>query len=440
MFSSSVIRYRSLTSVSNSINAAKVHGRLVSKLNSGRRGATRSVSGLTGECAPEALCSPCRADQAFLRNAVRPQPPNGLAPLRAVDLFSGCGGMSLGLEEAARRNGLPFEVLLAADSDADAMTIFKRNLPYRTATVSRVEELFPGAIGDPANPSERELAARIHGVDVLIGGPPCQGHSDLNNHTRRKDPKNALYLRMARAAEILKPNVVVIENVSAVQWDEGKVVHETSGALERSGYSVAGKVLDLSRIGVPQRRRRFVLLASRLETIRPGVVLDSLAAGMNSHTERTVRWAIHDLLDVDAREIFDTASSPTEANRKRIQFLFDHGCFNLPNEQRPECHQDGDHSYNSVYGRLWWNKAAQTVTTGFGCMGQGRYVHPQRRRTITPHEAARLQTFPDWYRFGEDTRRGVLAKAIGNAVPPLLMIALGQHIIPQLAKVRAQEE
>jgi DNA (cytosine-5)-methyltransferase 1 len=85
---------------------------------------------------------------------------------------------------------------------------------------------------------------------------------------------------------------------------------------------------------------------------------------------------------------------------------------------------------------LRWNQPAQTITTGFGCMGQGRYVHPQKRRTITPHEAARLQTFPDWFNFAAETRRGVLAKAIGNAVPPLLMIELAKIILPSLLTLR----
>src|SRR6185312_3602501 len=122
-----------------------------------------------------------------------------------------------------------------------------------------------------------------------------------------------------------------------------------------------------------------------------------------------------------------------------MAFLFEHGLYDLPNNQRPECHRDGNHSYRSVYGRLRWTEPAQTITTGFGSMGQGRYVHPQRRRTLTPHEAARLQTFPDWFDFGKETRRGVLAKAIGNAVPPFLTLQIGQLILPSLATIKIAE-
>ena len=112
-----------------------------------------------------------------------------------------------------------------------------------------------------------------------------------------------------------------------------------------------------------------------------------------------------------------------------MAYLFDKRLYDLPNSRRPDCHRDGDHSYVSMYGRLHWHKPAQTITTGFGSMGQGRYVHPARRRTITPHEAARLQTFPDWFDFGDQTSPTELAKMIGNAVPPLLMLALGNEIV-----------
>jgi DNA (cytosine-5)-methyltransferase 1 len=150
---------------------------------------------------------------------------------------------------------------------------------------------------------------------------------------------------------------------------------------------------------------------------------------MPDHHDRTVRWAIQDLMDVKARSPYETAGGMSKENARRIEYLFGHRLHDLPNTQRPDCHRDGDHSYISMYGRLRWDGPAQTITTGFGSMGQGRYVHPARRRTITPHEAARLQTFPDWFDFGEESSRSLLAKMIGNAVPPLVMVALGTEII-----------
>src|SRR5687768_15521347 len=139
-------------------------------------------------------------DQRWLRQ--RPpgiQRPRGI--LRVVDLFSGCGGLSLGLVEAARREGLRTDIRLAIDLDDRALRTFTRNLDVTLAIAGKVEETFDGQPGCKPSLNERRTANRVGDVDLLVGGPPCQGHSDLNNSTRRDDPRNALYLRMARAAE-----------------------------------------------------------------------------------------------------------------------------------------------------------------------------------------------------------------------------------------------
>jgi DNA (cytosine-5)-methyltransferase 1 len=341
--------------------------------------------------------------------------------------------MSLGLQEAAHRAGLNLKIALAIDSDSQVAEIYKRNIDHGIS-VADVTTLFDGEVGHKPTFRERQLAASTGPIHILQGGPPCQGHSDLNNHTRRRDPKNSLYLSMVRAAEILRPDVVVIENVAPVQWDRSGVVSTTTKVLDTLGYSVDARVLNLWTVGVPQRRRRFVLLASRSPSINPTVILDSLSTDWGDHPARTVRWAVEDLLNIPTTSVFDTSSKKNKENAARMAFLFETGRYNLPNRQRPNCHKDGNHSYVSVYGRLRWDRPAQTITTGFGSMGQGRYVHPQRRRTITPHEAARLQTFPDWFDFGKNAPRGVLAKAIGNAVPPLLMVELGRHLVAALAQ------
>lgn len=341
--------------------------------------------------------------------------------------------MSLGLQEAARRAGFAFKTTLAIDSDPQVAALFERNLDCKVK-IADAATLFDGKLGAEPTFMERQLALMAGPVHILQGGPPCQGHSDLNNHTRRRDPKNSLYLSMARAAEVLHPDIVVIENVTAVQWDRSDVVRTATLALEALGYSVSARVVDLWTVGVPQHRRRFIVLASKRPGVDPATILDSLAADWDDHPARTVRWAIEDLIDIESAAVFDTPSKKSKENAARMAFLFETGRFDLPNDQRPHCHRDGDHSYHSVYGRLRWDRPAQTITTGFGSMGQGRYVHPQRRRTITPHEAARLQTFPDWFDFGRNTQRGVLAKAIGNAVPPLLTLELGRHLIAALAE------
>jgi DNA (cytosine-5)-methyltransferase 1 len=338
--------------------------------------------------------------------------------------------MTLGLLEAAREAGSRLHVKLAVDSDSDVMAIYRRNFPVADTEVADVCSLFNGDLGAPLTATERSVAAKIGAVDVLLGGPPCQGHSDLNNHTRRRDPKNALFSRMARAAEVLRPLVVVAENVAAVQWDQGRVVASVCNALMSGGYDVGSDVLDLRRLGVPQTRKRFVVIAARIPQLGPEALLAELSRLMDSHPDRSVRWAIGDLMAAKRTGVYDTPSASSAANTARVKLLFENGLFDLPNRHRPKCHRGGNHSYVSMYGRLRWTKPAHTITTGFGSMGQGRYVHPQQRRTLTPHEAARLQTFPDWFDFGTHTRRGVLATAIGNAVPPFLTRELGRRILP----------
>ena len=122
--------------------------------------------------------------------------------------------------------------------------------------------------------------------------------------------------------------------------------------------------------------------------------------------------------------IFYTPSIMNKENKKRVDYLFDKGLYNLPNEHRPDCHKNKKHSYVSMYGRLNWEEPAQTITGGFGSMGQGRFIHPLRKRVITPHEAARIQGFSDDFRFTSEKRRTNLHQMIGNAVPPPIAMNL----------------
>lgn len=269
--------------------------------------------------------------------------------------------------------------------------------------------------------SERRLFAHVPDDSLLLAGPPCQGHSALNNHTRHDDPRNDLYVAVARAARLLEPKAIIVENVRGVGADRRGAVSHCATALEKLGYQVTQRRLDLNRIGVPQSRVRHVLVATRGHPVQwtlPDV------------PTRDVRWAIEDLLDHENETAFDMPSAPTAANRDRIAWLFAHDEFDLPNELRPRCHQ-GDHSYRSMYGRLRWDAPAQTITSGFGSMGQGRYVHPLRPRTLTPHEAARLQFLPDFVRLQEFRRRSAQAQAIGNAAPPRLTLTLVEALVSQ---------
>jgi DNA (cytosine-5)-methyltransferase 1 len=373
-----------------------------------------------------------RGERAWLsatKGPARLTSPLGL--LRVVDLFAGCGGLSLGVREACRSLGYEFDCRLALDSHAAAAAVYNVNFPGSRVVVQDVKGLLDGAVGQRATPVEQELRRSTGSVDVLIGGPPCQGHSDLNNWTRRQDSKNELYLRMVRAAEVLRPRAILVENVPGALNDRGRVVDISRERLEKLGYRTDIHVADTSTLGVAQTRRRLLLVAYDNDF--------SLAEALERHrtSHRTVRWAIGDLKSVTSADVFDAPTRSAAATKRRISYLFDNGLYDLPNSERPACHAGGGHSYSSVYGRLSWDKPAQTITTGFYCMCMGRYVHPSQRRTITAHEAARLQFFPDWFDFSGVQRRGDLATMIGNAVPPKLSYVVMIELLKDMMRCKS---
>lgn len=335
------------------------------------------------------------------------------------------------MQRAAHYYGYRLDVRLAVDSDRIAMDVYRRAFPSASTSCEPIEDLLDGELESPPTARERDLACQIGRLDILLGGPPCQGHSNLNNHSRRDDPRNGLYLSVARAAEVLSPTAIIAENVPAVTRDVRKAVHRTVARLQQIGYDVGQDVVDLSNLGVPQRRRRHVILAVQGCDVGSQELIESLRAPICAHVPRSVRWAMSDLEDAVPSDLFDISSTPYPVNQSRIDWLFDNDENDLPNELRPPCHR-ADHSYYAMYGRMTWDQPALTVTTGFNCMGQGRYVHPSQRRVVTPHEAARLQMLPDYVDFSSVSARKHLARLIGNAVPPPLTFELGKLLIPRI--------
>ncbi|MDT0116589.1 DNA cytosine methyltransferase [Microbacterium sp. PRF11] len=367
---------------------------------------------------------------ASLRRKTRPRFTSGQRRIRVVDLFSGCGGLTLGVAQAARAADVALDVRLALDFEKAAADVYSANFPGAHVVHGSVEDIFGGDLGAGLAARERQERDRVGDVHLLLGGPPCQGHSNLNNRTRRSDPKNELYARMARAAAVLKPSVVLIENVPSVRYDTADVVQTTVGHLESLGYVVASSVVGLHALGVAQSRRRHVLIASRIDQVVPSDVLGWLTSHRPSK-EHDLRWAIGDLVDLGEREGYDRIPQANEVNLSRMRYLLENDLYDLPNSERPECHRDV-HSYKSMYGRLKWDEPAQTITSGFGSIGQGRYMHPSQLRALTAHEAARIQGFPDYFDFSRVTKRGELATMIGNAVPPALTREVATQVIPAL--------
>lgn len=353
-------------------------------------------------------------DQVFLRSKTKAWHGPLRGSVRTADLFSGCGGLSLGVREASTALGKRFEAAFAIDDDATSLEVYKKNFNPKLAIKDDIWSVLSGEIGMRLRSEEKALVKRVGAIDILLAGPPCQGHSDLNNHTRRKDKRNKLYERVARFAEVAEPSHIIVENVPTVILGKDKALDNTIARLELLGYKVDTKVVNLADLGVPQRRKRHVLVASNRS-----VSIADVVARHKVPNERTVRWAIADLAREAPSELFRLPAVLHRDNVRRINYLMKTGTYDLPNRLRPICHQD-EHSYVSMYGRLKYDEPAQTITSGFGSPGQGRYIHPSSRRTLIAHEAARLQFFPDSFDFSSVTLRTALANMIGNAVPMLL--------------------
>lgn len=352
--------------------------------------------------------------------------------IKTVDLFAGCGGLVLGTMEACRRMGRGHRIEFANEWDPNALAIFVRNLEPIKHLCKDVAEIFDGNLSNNTlTKTEKEFLETYpdsYEPDILTGGPPCQGHSDLNNHSRRKDPRNALYLRMVRAAQVLKPKAIIIENVSTVIHSEENVVGETQKRLMELGYNVVQATLWAHEFGVPQKRKRHFLIASK-HSVPNLSILDEY----RREQARTLRWAIEDLQgEYDKVDWYNNPAKSNQTNQERMNWLVENGEYDLPNNLRPKCHQKG-HNYPAVYGRMKWDEPSSTITSGFRSNGQGRFTHPSAYpgRPLTPHEGARIQTFPDWFSF-EGQKPTIMAKTIGNAVPPLLAMYVAKVAIQSI--------
>ncbi|HEY4080128.1 MAG TPA: DNA cytosine methyltransferase [Burkholderiaceae bacterium] len=363
-----------------------------------------------------------------------PAPANGTMELRIADLFSGCGGLSLGASIASAYLDKKLKIALAADSWAAALDVYRHNFRdcLETSTAQDLAALVvsPGSV--TLSKQGMALADSIGDVDIVLAGPPCQGHSDLNNSSRRDDPRNLLYTVPVAFGLCKQAKLILVENVPNVIHSKKGVVRSALATLRDQGYAVSEFVADAQDVGLPQTRRRHILIASTLHS------MDELSMALQMMPRRAHDVRLWDFIDDLEHEaeihgvLAAKRSNISEVNRSRIDYLFKSDSYDLPNRLRPPCHKDKEHSYVSMYGRLNPNLPAQTITSGFGSMGQGRFVHPTQRRMITAHEAARIQGFPDYFHFEPVSKLTALREMIGNAVAPPVAATL---IVQLLAAV-----
>lgn len=342
--------------------------------------------------------------------------------VKVVDLYCGIGGLTHGLVLEG------FEVVAGVDNDKSCKYAFEKN--NRAKFISR----------DISRFTAKELNRLFDGatVRVLVGCAPCQPYSSLNRKRLVESEAQRRWYPMYRFMTLIKrvmPEIVSMENVPDLS-DARKypVFQEFVETLKALDYAVFFKRVDASRYGVPQRRTRLVLLASRL-----GADISVIPETHAADEVATVRDAIGSLRrikdgEIDPRDPLHRASRLDEINRKRIAATPRNGgsATSWPRWLVPKCYRrkSGKSYMVSVYGRMRWEAPASTITTQFMTLGTGRFGHPSQNRAISMREAAKLQTFPDYYQFAPNNEVTIkhTARHIGNAVPVLLGRAIGKSI------------
>ncbi|HKT31492.1 MAG TPA: DNA cytosine methyltransferase [Gammaproteobacteria bacterium] len=318
----------------------------------------------------------------------------------AIDLFAGCGGLSRGLRDGG------FRVVAAVELDPLAIKTYKKNHKGTIVFQKNILEL-------PVSTVRKRLKLHIGELDLLAGCPPCQGFSRLRtlNGTRVvRDDRNDLIFEFERFARELKPKAIMIENVPGLA--KGKRIKKFACSLESMGYHVEYRILDVANFGVPQRRKRTVLLAGRAAAI-PWPFPEEIV--------NTVKTAIGSLPHPSKSK--DPLHKLVAKRSKKVQELIRHIPKNggsrssLPAEFRLKCHKNTD-GFRDIYGRMNWSLPSPTITSGCINPSKGRFLHPYQNRTITLREASILQGFPMSYVFCLDKGTYAVAEMIGNALPP----------------------
>lgn len=334
--------------------------------------------------------------------------------IKAVDLFCGVGGLTCGIQQTG------IEVIAGIDLDKSCEYAYEYNnkSKFLHESVDKVN-------GQMINDLFQDCDTKI-----LMGCAPCQPFS---NHQKDKQNRSVhkdwgLLYEFGRVVEESMPDIVSMENVPELRKE--KVFNDFVYGLIFLGYNVNFKVVNAADYGVPQRRRRLLLLASLHGNIE-------LIAPTHSKKHNTVYDAISNLPKISAGEtceedVLHRASRLSNKNLQRIHYSVQGGTWrDWPSDLVLDCHKkEQGATYSSVYGRMKWNDVSPTITTQFHLYGTGRFGHPEQDRAISLREGAILQSFPKDYKFVEhdDVATKDIAKHIGNAVPPLLGKAIGLSI------------
>lgn len=347
--------------------------------------------------------------------------------LSALSLFSGCGGFSLGFSAAG------FLIKGFLELEESLRDIYKQNFPNSVELGGDITKIDLGSLA--------QLHQKLGAIDVIIGGPPCQGFS-LSGKRQIGDPRNQLFKHYLRFVDVFRPKMAVLENVrlltSMKSPEGGSMKEDICEEFRRHGYNLRYFEINAKDFGVPQHRERVLFIALKsdlglMPTLPERTHGDE--AGMFSKTfpYRTFADACSDLPFIESGgRSDDPLHAAVEHPAHVIDWLWDvqegHSAHdNAEPSKRPPS------GYNTTYKRQVWKEPAATVQTTFGMISGCRNVHPIATRSLTIREAARIQSFPDSYRFTGSL--GTIRTGIGNAVPPLLAHEIALHAIKVLGKL-----
>jgi len=343
----------------------------------------------------------------------------------AIDLFAGGGGLTVGLKSAG------FFVEAAVEVDSSAYETYVANHPDVRAYKQDIRTV-----------SGRDLLA--HGqtkrIDLVSGCPPCQGFTSLTAKYKKNDPRNALINDMLRIIRELRPRAVMMENVPGLLKRGKRRFQKFVRELEAAGYIIRYGILQAADFGVPQYRRRLVLLAGLGFEIPLPTPTHSRNGGDGLRKYKTVKDAIGGMkkpvryADLRAKKVspkntdWHIVRTMTPENEARMRAArVGRQWWKIPSKLRPNCHKGREYrGFGSVYGRMRWADASPTITGGCTTFSKGRFGHPQAHRTISVREAAMLQTFPKNYVFDTGSIEDA-CNIIGNALPCMLAEVLARQ-------------
>ena len=342
-----------------------------------------------------------------------------------ADFFSGCGGSTRGFADAG------IEPVLAIDWDSDAAATYRLNFPETTFWERDILSLSVDDVEEALPPSGESIR-------LFAGCAPCQPFSGHQHGPTALDKRSFLLLEFLRFVKASNPELIFVENVPGMQrlsTSQGPLAEFVDEVSKTHDVSV--DIISSADYGIPQTRRRLVLVASRLGPIELPLPTHGLETG---EPHSTIRDWIGSLPPIEAGQEDSEISNHrammlSDLNLKRIRATPEGGDRrDWPRRLWPDCHQGGFDGHTDVYGRLRWDSPAPTLTTKCLSYSNGRFGHPSQDRALSAREAARLQTFPNSFRFtGSLTSQG---KQIGNAVPVLLAEHFGRHLMNHVAKMR----